>query len=183
MSAWNWLDWTLIAIVVVSALMAAMKGLVRELISLAAVLAGLALAAAEYQRVAVWFEDLTRSHDVALAAGFLTLFLFALIVGALISVLAKKMIKTAGLQSFDRFLGAGFGVIRGAVVDCVLLMALVAFAVKPEAVRQSALAPYFTAGSRGLAYVMPRDLKNDFQAEFEKLRQALIQKDKKATKD
>jgi membrane protein required for colicin V production len=182
-SAWNWLDWALIAIVVVSALMAAMKGFVRELISLAAVLVGLALAAAEYQRAAAWFEDLTRSHDVALAAGFLSLFLVAMIVGALVSVLAKKMIKTAGLQSFDRFLGVGFGIIRGVVVNCILLMALVAFAIKPEVVRQSVLAPYFTAGSRGLAHVMPRDLSNQFKAEFEKFRQALIQKDKKTTKD
>jgi len=182
-SAWNWLDWILIAIVVASAIFAAMKGFVQELIALAAVVVGLAIAAAEYQRAAAWFEDLTRSYEVALAAGFLTLFLGTLVVGALISALAKKMIKTAGLQWFDRFLGAVFGTVRGAVVDCILLMALVAFAIKPEAVTQSVLAPYFTAGSRGLALVMPRDLRDQFHAQFEKFRQALIQKDKKATKD
>lgn len=180
---WNWLDWTLIAVVVLSTIIAATKGFVRELISLAAVVVGLAIAATKYERAATWFEDLTRSHEIALAAGFLTLFLGTLVVGALISVLAKKMIKKVGLQSFDRFLGAVFGLIRGVVVDCILLLALVAFAVKPEAVQQSELAPYFTAGSRGLAYVMPRDLKDHFQAEFEKFRQALIQRDKKATKE
>jgi len=180
---WNWLDWTLVAVVLVSTIAAAMKGFVRELISLAAAIVALAIAASEYERASKWFEDLARSHEIALAAGFLTLFIGTLALGALISVLARKMIKTAGLQSFDRFLGAVFGLIRGVVVDSILLLALVAFAVKPEAVQQSELAPYFTAGSRGLAYVMPHDLKNQFQSEFEKFRQALVQRDKKATKD
>lgn len=180
---WNWLDWTLVAVVVVSTFVAATKGFVRELISLAAALVAVAVAATEYERAARWFEDLARSHEIALAAGFLTLFLGIMLVGALISALARKMIKTAGLQSFDRFLGGVFGLVRGVVVDCILLLVLVAFAVKPDAVQQSALAPYFTAGSRGLAYVMPHDLKDQFQTEFEKFRQAIIHRDKKASQE
>jgi len=179
---WNWLDWTLVAIVIVSVITAATKGFVRELIALAAVVVGVAVAASNYERAATWFEDLTRSHETALAAGFLTLFLATMLVGALISAVARKMIKTAGLQSFDRFLGAVFGLVRGVIVNCILLLALVAFGVKAEAVQQSQLAPYFAAGSRALALVMPHDLKGEFQAQFEKFRQALITRDKKAPK-
>ena len=183
MGTWNWLDWTLTFIVIVSVAAAAMKGFVRELISLASVVAGLAIAALGYQRAALWFEDLTRSHEVALAAGFLTLFVATLLVGALVSALARKLIKTAGLQSFDRFLGAIFGAIRGVAVDCVLLMALVAFAIKPDAVRQSVLAPYVTTGARVIVVVMPGDLKAQFRLGFDKFRQALTQQDKSTIKD
>jgi membrane protein required for colicin V production len=115
--------------------------------------------------------------------GFLTLFLATLVVGALVSYLARKLIKAAGVEWFDRFLGGIFGLVRGVVVDSILLLALVAFAIKPEAVRQSSLAPYVMAGARVLALGMPGSVKTQFQQGFEKFRQALIQSDKKATKN
>ncbi len=183
MGAWNWLDWMLVTVVVASVVAAILKGFVRELVSLASVVAGLAVAALGYRGVGVWFEDLTRSEEVALGAGFLTLFIATLLIGALVSVLARKLIKTAGVQRFDRILGGIFGLIRGVAVDSVLLLALVAFGIKSEAVQRSSLAPYVTTGARVLALAMPGDLKTQFGAGFEKFRQALIQSDKKAQKN
>ncbi len=83
----------------------------------------------------------------------------------------------------DRFLGGVFGLVRGLIVDCVLLMTLVAFAIKTEAVRQSLFAPYITTGARALALVMPGGLREQFRAGFEKFKQALIQGDKKTPKN
>lgn len=183
MVTWNWVDWTLTGIAVLSIVTAAMKGIIRELISLASVLVGLAVAALGYQWAATWFEDLTRSHEVALAAGFLTLFLAVMVLGAVASTIARKLIKTVGLQTFDRVLGGIFGAFRGLVVDCILLLALVAFAIKPDAVSQSVLAPYVTTGARLIAYLMPGDLKSQFRSGFDKFREALILQDKKAPKN
>ncbi len=155
----------------------------RELIALASVVAGLVIAALGYRRAAIGFEDLTRSREVALGGGFLALFLATLALGALVSVVTRKLIQTAGLQWFDRFLGGVFGLIRGVTVDCVLLMVLLAFAIKAEAVQHSSLAPYVTAGARVIALAMPQELKAQFRNGFEKFRQTLIQSDKKATKN
>ena len=105
MVTWNWLDCILAAIVVASVVTAMMKGFVQELISLASVLIGLVVAAIGYPRAALWFDDLTKSHEIALGLGFLVLFLGTLLVGALVGVVARKLIKTAGIQWFDRFLG------------------------------------------------------------------------------
>ena len=179
MGAWNWLDWILAGVMLVSVTRAITKGFVRELISLACVVAGLAVAALGYHRVATWFEDLTRSHEVALGAGFLTLFLGTLLVGALVSAFARKLIKAAGVEWFDRFLGGVFGLVRGVVIDCIFLMALVAFAIKPGVVRQSALAPYVTTGARAIAWVMPDELKAQFHGGFDKFKQSLAETDKK----
>lgn len=183
MGAWNWLDWVLAAVVLASVLAALLKGIVRELIALASVVVGLVVAAIGYSRAALWFEDLTRSHEVALGLGFLVLFLGTLAVGALVSLLARKLVQTAGLQWFDRFLGGVFGLVRGVVVDCIVLMVLVAFSIKPEAVQRSLLAPYVATGARVIALAMPGELKAQFRAGFEKFRQALVQNDKKATKN
>ena len=183
MGTWNWLDWVLAVTVIASVVAAMLKGFVRELIALAALVAAVVVAALGYTRASLWFDDLTRSHEVALGLGFLSLFVGMLIVGALASALAKRLIKTAGLQWFDRFLGGIFGLVRGVVVDCILLMTLLAFNMKPEAVQRSLLAPYVSAGARVIVWAMPADLKAEFQAGYERFHQALIETDRKATKN
>jgi len=183
MGGWNWLDWTFAAIVAVSVIAAVIKGFVRELISLASLVAGVVVAAIGYPRAALWFEDLTKSHEIALGLGFLTLFLGTLLLGSLLSLLAQKLIKTAGIQGVDRFLGAVFGLVRGVLVDCILLLVLLAFAIKPGAVQQSLLAPYVTTGSNIIALAMPANVKAQFHLGLEKLRETLIQNDKKAIKN
>lgn len=181
MGTWNWLDFALVAVVVVSTGLAAIKGLVRELISLAAVVVALIIASWGYGRAAAWFEDLTRSHEVALGAGFLSLFIGTLLAGLIVSALARRLVKKGELRRADFFLGAVFGLIRGLVVDCILLMALVAFAIKPLAVEQSRLAPYVTTGARAIALLMPRELKDQFRTGLDKVKQAIIQGDKKTS--
>lgn len=183
MASFNWLDWILAAVVVLSVVAAVLKGFVAEIISLAAVILGLIVAALGYPWAATWFEDLTRSHEIALGLGFLSLFLGTLVLGALASFAARKLIKTVGLQWFNRFLGGIFGLVRGVVVDSILLLALVAFGIKTETIQRSALAPYVATGARAVALLMPGDLKTQFRAGFEKFKQALIQNDKKGLKD
>jgi membrane protein required for colicin V production len=183
MGTWNWLDWILALVVLASVVAAILKGFIRELISLASVVVGLVVAALGYRWAAGWFEDLTRSHEIALGVGFLTLFVATLLLGVVVSEIACKLIKTAGLEWFDRFLGGIFGLLRGVIVDCVLLMVLLAFAIKPEAVQQSLLTPYVSAGARVIVLAMPGELKGQFRTGFEKFRQALISSDKKGTKN
>lgn len=175
MVAWNWLDWILTVIIVLSVLFAFRKGFVRELISLTAVVVGIVLASLEYWRVARWIERITKSREVASAVGFLVIFCAVLLVGALILSLARLLIKTAGVEGFDRFLGALFGIIRGFLVDCVVVMVLIAFSILPAAVQRSRLVPYISAGSRVLAATMPRSLDTKFRSGFERFRQAVLQ--------
>jgi membrane protein required for colicin V production len=180
---WNWLDWLLAMIIILSMATAVLKGFVRELISLASVVAGLVVAALGYRRAAFWFDDLTRSHEVALGLGFLGLFVGVLILGALVSIMAKRLIQKGGLQGFDRFLGACFGLIRGVVIGCIILMTMLAFSIKTESVQKSALAPYTAAGAGIIIAAMPEDMQTQFQGGFEKFRKALIENDKKAIKN
>lgn len=184
MGAWNWLDWTLAAVVVVSVLAAFQKGLVRELISLAAVVAGLVVATLGYSRAASWFADLTDSRQTARGFAFATLFLVTVLVGALLSHLAGKLVKRVGLQFFDRLLGAIFGLVRGAALDCILLWVLVVFALKVDAVRTSKLVPYVLTGTRVVARTMPDDLRTQFKQGVDKFKGSLSQaeRDTKAKK-
>ena len=180
MAHWNWVDWVLATIVLVSVLTAIWKGFVAELVALASAITGLVIAAFNYERLAPLLQGITRSRGVALGVSFLLLFAAVMVVGALISILARKLIKKVQLQWFDRFLGGVFGLARGLLVDCIVLLVMITFAIQQPAVEKSALAPYFVAGSRVVALAMPSNLKGEFRAGFEKFKRELIQNDRKA---
>lgn len=182
MAHWNWLDWVFATIVLVSVVTAIWKGFVAELISLASAIAALIVAALGYERLAPLLSGITRNQEVALGASFILLFAAVLVIGALVSIVAKKLVRKVQLQWFDRFLGGVFGLVRGLLVDCIVLLVMMAFAIQQAAIQKSVLAPYVTAGSELLAFVMPKDMKSDFRAGFEKFKQELKQTDKKAMK-
>jgi membrane protein required for colicin V production len=180
MGHWNWVDWVLATIVLVSVLTAIWKGFVAELVALASAITGLLIAAFNYERLAPLFQAFTRSRGVALGVSFLLLFAAVMLIGALVSILARKLIKKVQLQWFDRFLGGIFGLARGVLVDCIVLMVMMSFAIQQGAVEKSELAPYFIAGSRVVALAMPTNLRGKFRAGVERFRRELLQNDKKA---
>lgn len=179
MAHWNWLDWVLATIVLVSVMTAMWKGFVAELVTLASAIAGLIIATLYYERLAPLLIGFTRSPGVARGVSFVILFAAVLVVGALISVACKNLITKVQLRWVDRFLGGLFGLVRGLLIDCVLLLVMMAFAIQQGTVEKSALAPYFSAGSRVLAAAMPGSMRNGFRASFERFKKGLIETDKK----
>ena len=180
MGHWNWLDWVLATTVLLSVLTALWKGFVAELVALASAITGLVIAAFNYERLAPLFQTMIRSRGVALGVSFLLIFAVVMVIGALISILARKLIKKVQLQWFDRFLGGIFGLARGLLVDCIVILVMITFTIQQASVEKSALAPYFIAGSRVVALAMPSNLRNGFRTGFEKFKKELIQEDRKA---
>ncbi len=176
---WNWLDGALAVIVLTSVAAAMWEGFIREVISIASLAAGVVVAALGYRPVGGLFLDHTDSPEAALGLGFLVLFFGTLLAGALVSILARRIVQKAGLQWFDRFLGALFGLVRGFIICSVLLMAMVAFSIRSSAVEGSTLAPFIVMGARLVGAAMPHDLKAQFEKGLERFRQALIEKDMK----
>jgi membrane protein required for colicin V production len=166
------LDYLFVGIVLISTAFALTKGLTREIISLVSLIGGFVLAAFYYARVAVLFADLTRTQAVAHLLGFLGIFLGVIGLGAVASFAVNRLLKAASLQWFDRLLGAVFGFLRGWAVASVIVLALVAFPARQEAVSRSILAPYLLAGARAAVVVVPQELKDRFRVEYRKVLEA-----------
>lgn len=156
------LDFVLLAILVYSTAVAFLKGFVREVFGLITVAVAVLAASWFYSSIAGMFKDVVRTENLALFLGFSAIFLVILIAGFLAIWLAAKFMKFAKVQWADRMLGAAFGFIRGWLIGAVILLALTAFGIQAETVRDSGLAPYFLPGSRVIAAMTPFEMKAKF---------------------
>ena len=156
------LDWFLIAILVFSIVTSWFKGFVREVLGLGTVVVGMLLAAWFYRGSAGLFKDVVRTENLALFLGFSVIFLATIVAGFVTIWLITRFLKFVKLQWADRMLGAAFGFIRGWVIGAVVLLALTAFEVQTERLKNSELVPYFLPGSRVIAVMTPYEIKAKF---------------------
>jgi membrane protein required for colicin V production len=156
------LDWLIIAILIYSIAVSWFKGFVREVLGLITVLAAVLLAAWFYRGVGDRFKDVVRTENIALFLGFSLIFLAVFLVGFFAIWIATRFVKFAKLQWADRLLGAAFGVIRGWTISAAILLALTAFEIQTERLKNSELAPYFLPGSRVIAVMTPYEMKAKF---------------------
>lgn len=166
------LDGFILLVLVLSTLTAISQGFFYEVFNLAGVLLGYVLAAWEYSKLAPWFLKYVSSQWVADIAAFLAIFIFVAALAGACGRIVRWAVAGVGMRWFDRILGGAFGFVRGIVVSAILVMALAAFAPSSEALRNSALAPYFLVMSRTASWIAPSDLRSRFRQGVEILRNA-----------
>ena len=159
----NGLDWLIVGILVLSAIHAAAQGFVFELFSLAGTVFGYLLAAWEYPAAARYLLPYVKNDVVAGGAGFLLIFVAVVILAGIAGRIARWATTSVGLRWFDRLLGGAFGVLRGALVVMVLVMAMASFLPSSDVLAKSSLAQYFLVAGRAAVYAGPGDLKLRFR--------------------
>jgi membrane protein required for colicin V production len=165
----NWLDILLLLIVVVSIIGSFRKGFSRQVIHLAAVVAGILLGAWFYGRVAEYIRPHVSSPTAAKLGGFFIIFVAVLLLGAIVSSIVGRFLRVTGLSFVDHVLGAGFGVLQGVLISAALLMGVMAFSKEgqpPRAIEESRVAPYVSQAARVFVAVAPNDLKEGFHKSY-----------------
>jgi membrane protein required for colicin V production len=118
----NWVDYGIVGIIGLSALISLMRGFVREALSLAGWILALWVALTFTRELAERLPASVSVPSVRLAVAFLGLFLSALLLTALVNFLAVQLVEKTGLSGTDRMLGVLFGVARGAVIVAILVL-------------------------------------------------------------
>ncbi len=168
-SQWTFLDYLFALIILVSVGFAVMKGLVREIVSLVALIAGFVLAAIYYPAPARHLVEFCRTEAVADLLGFVIIFVGCIILGAIIAFVVNRFLKAASIKWVDRVLGGVFGLLRGWAVCSILVIGLIAFPIRDKMMAQSSLAPYILAGARAAVHLVPQGLKNKFDEQYKKV--------------
>jgi len=171
-------DWVIIAVLLLSTVLAISQGFFLEVFSLAGVVVGFLLASWDYSLVSShlgfinppWVADLT---------GFMIIFVLVVILAGTIGRIASWGIKQAGLRWIDRALGGAFGLLRGALVVTVIVMAMAAFAPQSAWLAKSNLAPYFLVAGRAASWLTPAQVRNRVRDGVEMLHKGKLVEDAK----
>ncbi len=169
LNQWTYLDYLFVCILLVSIGLAAAKGLVREIVSLVALIGGFILAVLYYHSLGNALAEFFKTEPIANFAAFTMIFVGTLAAGLIVSLILNRFMKAVSLKWIDRILGGIFGLLRGWAVASILVLALIAFPLRENVIPQSVLAPYLLAGARAAALVVPQDLKDEFYAQYKKL--------------
>jgi membrane protein required for colicin V production len=152
------LDWTFVAILIVSTLTAAFSGIIVEVFSLGGLILGLVLACWNYQRLLPWVLAWGLPHDAAMVVAFVVIALGIMILAGLLGRLIRWSVRFVGLGWLDHLAGAAFGLVKGAVLVVVVIVALLAFVPKSSLVKNSRLTPDFLTAAHAVAGVSPAEL-------------------------
>jgi membrane protein required for colicin V production len=172
----NWLDYLLIAVLAFSAIGSFMRGFSREIIGLCAAIAALVLGMWFYGTAGALVRTWIASDRAANFIGFLLVVFAVLAAGAITGSVVKRFIGAVGLSFFDRLLGAGFGLLRGALIAIALLTAYIAFGPRtgtnaaPAGVIHSQIAPYLLRASGIFVDIAPMELKRSFREVYDGVR-------------
>ncbi len=156
------LDMIVLGAVALSALLAAVRGFTREVLSIAS-WAAAAVAAWSFHPMLLPFVKQHIKHDtIALVIAIAAIFLVTLVIVSLITARISDFVLDSRIGALDRTLGLAFGAARGlllAVVGYLLWSTLVTDQRRqPDWVRDARTKPLLESTGKALLAILPQDI-------------------------
>jgi membrane protein required for colicin V production len=163
------LDLVVIGVVLISALLAAVRGFTREVLAIASWVAAAAVAWVFHPQLVPFIKQYipasSAQDTIALVAAIAALFLGTLIVVSLITARISDFVLDSRIGALDRTLGFVFGAARGlllAVIGYLFFTALVGSEKLPVWAKDAKAKPMLEETGRSLISMLPQDVNADF---------------------
>lgn len=162
----NWIDIAIVIVIAFFVVSAYSAGLIRELVTLVSVVAGVIVAGLFYDDMArdvlVFIDD----EGTARAIGFLILLGAVYLAGQLVAVMLKQVAALLLLGWADRMGGAIFGVLKGLIVVEAILILLVTYPQLglDDAIDDSTLGSAFLDAASLLLIILPDEFEQAVNA-------------------
>ena len=159
------IDLAIVIIILVSALVGFVRGFFKEAVSLLTWVFAVLITLAFTSRFATLLpREAIESPTARAGISAVVLFLGCMLIGALIGWLVSKVVDATPFRPFDRTFGVGFGLVRGAVIICLLVLsANLVPTIKQETWWQgSRLLPPFQFVAKQVHARLPRDIAQHF---------------------
>jgi len=155
----GWIDWAMLALLVLSVIAGLVRGFVFEVLSLVGWVAAWFAAQWFAADVAAWLPVGAPGSALNRAAGFICCFIAGLVIWTLLARLVRMLVHATPLSLADRALGAGFGLLRGGVVLMALATVIALTpAAKSSGWRTSQGALWLNTAMHGLKPVLPEQV-------------------------
>ena len=149
-----------------------MKGLVRILVGLAALVAAFFVASSFHRPLAESLGRLDISIEILRLLCYLALFIATLLAGAVLAFLLRSLLKVAMLGWADRLAGAALGVAGAFIAFALLVLPIVAYTPNGAGIlNRSVLAPYVLVAADLAARAAPSDLVDRFRKQLGELKE------------
>ena len=157
----GWVDWGMVAVLVLSLVVGALRGLVFEVLAIVGWFVAYFAAQWAAPLLAPHLPIGTTGSLLNVGAAFASVFIAALIVWGLLSRIVRSLIRSMPLSAIDRLLGAAFGLLRGALV-LLAIAVLVAYtpAAKSAPWQASIGAGWLNLALRDLKALLPTEVAN-----------------------
>ena len=168
----NVADWIILLVLLLSVVQAASSGFFQEAFGIAGLVFGYLIAAWWYRSLADHFAVYISSRWLGEIVAFLAIFLGVMVVAGVLGKIVRWIVKEAGLNVVDRFLGGALGLVRGCLLVAIVLVSLTAFTPSSRWLQGSGMAPYFLVVGRAAIWVAPAELRAKFYQGLDYLRKA-----------
>lgn len=159
-SAFNWVDYTILAMIGLSVFISLIRGFVREALSLATWVVAFWVALSFGSDLGPGLSPYIAHEHLRVIMAFAILFVITLVLGTLVSVLITQVIRKTGLSGMDRLLGVFFGAARGGLLVALLILSASLFAAnKEEWWKTSLLIPKVMPMATWLKGYLPENVK------------------------
>lgn len=159
------LDLIVLGAVALSALLAAVRGFTREVLSIASWVAAAAAAWSLHPMLLPFVKQHVKQDTIALVIAIAAIFLVTLVIVSLITARISDFVLDSRIGALDRTLGLAFGAARGlllAVVGYLLWTTLVPEARQPDWVRDAKSKPLLESSGKTLLAMLPQDIDTSF---------------------
>lgn len=154
----NWIDYTIVGIILVSLLIGVVRGFVCEVISLITWVAAFILAF-KFAAPAAAHITFTDSATTKYIVAFAGIFILILVIGITINALVRHLWHRTGVPAMDRILGLLLGIARGILIIAFILLFVRSSPLKDEStVKTSQLIPPFNPVVKWLQNILPEKI-------------------------
>jgi membrane protein required for colicin V production len=146
------------------------RGLVKEVSAIVGVIGGFYGAYTYYPNLGVFLGRWISTPAYLNIVSFMAIFCGVLIAVNVLGIIIKYLLNVVFFGWLDRFGGAVFGVIKGALIVSILFIVLTTFLPKGDPlINNSVLSPHVAVISEVMATVISQEMKQTFALKIEEL--------------
>lgn len=159
-----WVDFVIVGIIALSAVISLVRGFVREAVSLAGWIVAVWLSITYMDDVALYLQPYITVPSLRMAAAFATVFIGVLVASGFVVFIIGVVIDKTDMSGTDRVLGVVFGLARGvAIVGVVVALAGLTPVPQDPWWRQSVTLPHFERLVLEVRGALPSEISDQMQ--------------------